>query len=523
MTSVTAPTRSRSAGARIAGAATILLSGFALSRLTGLLRDMVLTAQFGASRELDLYIAAFRIPDTVFALVAGGALGSTLVPVFAERLQKGDRAGAGRLASTVFNLVALAAIVAAAAGMLLADEIAPLFGAGFEPAEQARLALLIRILLIQPVLLSMSEVVSRFLNVHQHFFYPALAPALYNVPIILAALALGPRFGSVGLVMGVVLGAVLYFVVQLPAGIKAGFRVRRTLDVKDPALRQIGQLMVPRMVGQGAVQFSFILTTYLATYLPEGRLVALSVAWVLTMLPLGPLGMAIGNAALPTMSAQAARGARDELGKTAGRTLSAILFLIAPATVLLIIVGLPIVRTLYERGNFTLESSAQTATALAFYAAGLPAHGAIEILTRAFFALQNTRTPVVVAVLAMVTNVVLAYSLVGTLGYLAIALALTASTIIEAAVLWLLLRREVPRVASPTVFFSLARTALATVAMGGALVPALALARSGELHPLFQVIASLAAGGAVYLAVARLTRSPELSSIVSLIQSRFRR
>jgi putative peptidoglycan lipid II flippase len=501
----------------------VLLGGFALSRIIGLLREIVLTAQFGTSREMELYVAAFRIPDLVFTLVAGGALGSTLVPVFAERLERGDAASAARLAATVFNLVAVAAVMAAVVGVLLAGEIAPLLGAGFEAGEQERLALLIRILLLQPVLLGMSEVVSRFLNIHQHFVYPALAPAVYNVPIILTALVLGPTLGSAALAAGVVLGALLYFVIQLPAAFKLGFRFRAGLDVGDPALRRIGSLMVPRMIGQGAVQFSLIITTYLASFLPEGRLAALNFAWVLTMLPLGPLGMAVGNAALPTMSAQAARGERDELGRTAGRTMSTILFMLAPATLFLIAAGFPLVRTLYERGSFTLESSAQTATVLAFYAAGLPAHGAIEILTRAYFALQDTRTPVTIGVLAMIANVVLAYAMIGTLGYVAIALALTISATVEAIVLWVLLSREIPRIASPAVFFSTGRTVLAAVAMLAALLPTLALARSWGLAPYQQTVLAAAAGGAGYLVAAALTRSPELASMRRLVLSRFRR
>lgn len=445
---------------RIAGAAATLLVGFGLSRLIGALRDIVLAAQFGASADYEVYLAAFRIPDVVFMLVAGGALGSTLVPVFAERLEQGGPGADARLAATVFNAIALAATIGALLGIVFAPWLAPIVGAGFEPEDQARLALLMRIILVQPVLLGVSEVLTRYLNVRGHFVAAALAPALYNVPIMLAALLLGRSMGNIGLALGVVAGAVLYLLVQVPAALSRGFRFRPALDLRDPALAQIGRLMVPRMIGQGAVQFSFIATTRLASQLPEGSLVVLTYGWQLMSLPLGPLGMALGNAALPAMAAHAARGDFDALGATARRTLGAILLLILPASLLLIIAGLPIVRLLYEHGAFTPEDSARTALALAIYAAGLPAHGALEIITRTFYALQDTRTPVAIGVAGMVLNVVLAYALAERLGFSAIPIALSSSTAIEVVVLWLLLRNRVPGLASPLVFVPDPRAAL---------------------------------------------------------------
>src|SRR5919198_1229483 len=165
-------------GSRIAGAAAVLLGGFVASRLTGLLRDVVISAQFGTSTDYDLYLVAFRLPDAIFTLVAGGALGSALVPVLFQYLAGREAGAAARLAGALFNLVAGAASLAAAVGIVLAPQLVPLLGAGFAPEQQARLATLARVLLLQPVLLGMSEVVTRYLHVHQHFLYPALAPTL---------------------------------------------------------------------------------------------------------------------------------------------------------------------------------------------------------------------------------------------------------------------------------------------------------------------------------------------------------
>ena len=437
---------------RIAYAAGILLVGFALSRIAGFLREVVLTSRFGATTDYDLYLTAFRIPDVVFTLVAGGALGSTLVPVFSDRKEHGETGAVARLAGTVFSLIGAAAVIAAVAGFALAPMLAPLLGPGFGPEDQAQLALLIRILLLQPILLGVSEVLTRYLNIQGHFVTTALAPALYNLPIILAALVFGRSLGSTGLALGVVAGAILYFLVQLPPALRSGFRFLPSFSLGDPALGQIARLMAPRMIGQGAVQLSFILTTRLATQQPPGSLVALNVGWVLTMLPLGIFGMAVGNAALPTLSAHAARGDIDALGQTARTTLRAIMSMVLPAALVLVVGGYWIVLLLFGRGEFTQEDAARAAAALACYAAGLPAHGAIEILTRVFFALQDTRTPVAIGVAAMAANVALAYAGASTFGYLSIAAALTVSTVLEALLLWLLLRRHVPGLASPIVF-----------------------------------------------------------------------
>jgi putative peptidoglycan lipid II flippase len=337
---------------------------------------------------------------------------------------------------------------------------------------------------------------------------------------VLAAIFLGPPLGTLGLALGVALGALAYLVVQLPAARANGFRWRARFDLADPGLRRIGTLMLPRMVGQGAVQLSLIFTTRLASYLPDGRIGALSYAFQLMMLPLSTFAMSLAGAAFPTLSEQVARADRAGYESTVRRTLSAIAFVLVPSTVALVVAGLPLVQALFERGRFGPESSALTATALAMYAAGLPAHGAIEILVRAFYALQDTRTPVAIAVVAMVANAVLASTLVGPLGHLGIALALSVSASAEAVLLAATLYRRRPTVFSGALAVSLARTALAAAALAGVALAALAAARHVGLHPLFQVIGSLVPGGLAYLAVAYVLRSPDLLTVIGIIRRR---
>ncbi len=512
------------AGRRIARAATILLGGFLASRLAGLVRDVVVLPQFGTSGELDLYYAAFRIPDLIFNLVAGGALGSAIVPVFAEYRAAGPGAAFGRLASAVFNAVGAVAVLAAVLGILFTPALVPFLGAGFSGEQQARLAVLVRILLLQPVLFGLGEVVTRYLQVQGHFAYPAMAPTLYNLAIIAAAVTLGPSLGTVGLAIGVVLGAVVYLLVQLPAAHSLGFRWRPGIDLGEPGLRRIGPLMLPRLIDRGAVQVSFLLTTRLASFLPAGHFAALNVAWLLMMLPLGTFAMSAANAAYPTLAEQAARGERPVMAATVRRTLSSILFLMVPSALGLIIVGLPLVQTLYQRGEFTLASAALTASALAVYAAGLPAHGAIEILTRSFYALHDTRTPVALSVAAMVTNILLATVLVAPLGHIGIALAMTSSATLETVALLALLNRRLPQVVTLGLIWTVGRTGLAAVAMGVATTLALVSARTVlGLAPILQLAGAVSVGGAIYVATAFLLRSSDLHDFLHVVRRRIGR
>ncbi len=509
------------AGRRIARATTILLGGFLASRMAGLVRDVVVLPQFGTSGDLDLYYAAFRIPDLIFNLVAGGALGSALVPVFAEYRSAESSDRLARLASIVFNVVGVAALLAAVLGILFTPLVVPFLGAGFSPEQQDRLAMLVRILLLQPVLFGLGEVVTRFLQVQGHFAYPAMAPTLYNLAIIAAAIVLGPSMGTMGLAVGVVLGSVVYLLVQLPAARTLGFRWRPEIDLQEPGLRRMAPLMLPRLVDRGAVQLGFVLTTRLASFLPAGHFAALNVAWVLMMLPLGTFAMSAANAAYPTIADQAARGQREVLAATVRRTLSSILFLMVPSALGLILVGLPLVQTLYQRGEFTLESAVLTATALAFYAAGLPAHGAIEILTRSFYALQDTRTPVALSVAAMATNILLATVLVGPLGHIGIALAMSASASLETVALLALLNRRLPHVVTLGLLWTVSRTGLAAVAMGVATVLALVTTRTVlGLPPVLQLVGAVALGGTTYAGAAFVLRSPDLHDALGVLRRR---
>ena len=515
--------RAESGGVSFLGPAVILTGAFIASRLVGLARDIAIGAQFGTSLDNDLYVAAFRLPDTIFSLLAGGALGSALIPVFARTLAQDQRAALWRLASAVGSLTVLACGLAALALVVFAPWLVFVFP-GFTGEAAERLVVLVRILALSPVLFALGEVTRRALNTLDHFLAPALGLVLYNAAILTAALTVARgEAGVTGLAVGAVCGAGLYVLIQVPALINRGVRYTPRLGLRDTAVREIARLMGPRLIGQGVVHLNVLLTASIASVLPEGRLAALNYAWLVMMLPLGVFGMSIGDAIFPTFANLAAQGRTQALAWTSSRILGLVLFLTVPSAVALAIAGRPFVAALLERNAFTAESTAITVAALSWYALGLPAHAALEILTRSFFALYDTRTPVVAGALAMVSYVALALLLVGRLEHVALAMALSAVTTVEAVVLFVLLRRRLPSLARTDLPASLLRTALAAAALVSVLV---LLAVLGWLDPppvttplatlarrLGHALAVAGLGVLVYGLVAWLLGAPELAQL----------
>src|SRR5512136_1163854 len=374
---------------QIARAATLIMALFLLSRIAGLAREMIISARFGTTAELDAYLAAFRVPDLLFQLVAGGALGSAFIPVFTGCLTRRDLTGAWRVFSAVTNLVliiltSLAVLAGAIAPWLVKTILAP----GFSPDQQALTVSLMRWMLVSTVVFGVSGIVMGVLNSFQHFLLPALAPLIYNLSIIAAALFLAPTLGVYALVIGVVAGSLLHLDVQLFGLWWYGARYRFILGLRDPNVREVGRLMGPRVLGLAVVQINFWINTLLASRLAVGSISSLNYAWLLMLLPQGIVAQAAATAAFPTFAALEARGRYGELRHTVSSTLRGVLFLTIPAAAGLFVWRVPLIRLLLERGEFTARSTALTAAALAFYSIGLIGHSAIEILARGYYALH---------------------------------------------------------------------------------------------------------------------------------------
>jgi putative peptidoglycan lipid II flippase len=372
------------------------------------------------------------------------------------------------------------------------------------------------------VIFGVSGVIMGILNARQHFLLPALAPILYNLGIIGGAVVLAPVLGVYGLAVGVVAGALGHLLIQIPGLVRYGMRYTATLGLQDRSVHEVGRLMLPRVVGLAAVQINFLVNTILASGLVPGSLSALNFAWLLMLLPQGIFAQAVATAAFPTFSAQAARGQRTEMRTTLAATLRAVLYLAVPAAVGLIVLRVPLVQLVFERGAFTAASTQRVAWALALFALGLPAHSVVEITVRAFYAMHDTKTPVAVGIGAMGLNVILSLAFIRIFEWLAwmphggLALSNSVATTLEMVVLLGIVRQRMAGLEGRRMAGSLARITFAAVVMGG-VAGSLAMLLSGASVWLTGGLA-VAAGVAVYLGVTLAMGSAEPRAVWTMVR-----
>ncbi len=509
------PTTSSSGQRQIARAAGVVMAAFVLSHALGLVRDMIIARQFGTSQELGAYLAAFRVPDLIFYLIAGGALGSAFIPTFASYLATGREDSAWQLANAIYTWLLLILTTLAATAAWLAPYLARLIVPGFDSQAQALTAWLMRRMLIATVIFGLSGVNMGALNAHQHFLWPALAPAVYNLAIIAAAWWGAPRWGVHSLAAGVVVGAAGHWAVQIPALWRRGWTYEPLLDWRSPGIREVGRLMLPRVVGLAAVQLNFMVNTILASGLGEEAIAALDFAWKLMLLPQGVLALAVATAAFPTFSALAAQNRLAEMRSTLVNTLQGILYLTIPAGVGLLVLRVPIIQVMLERGLFDRGSTQAVAWALQFYALGLIAHAGVEILARAFYALHDTRTPVAIGLAAMAVNIALSLLLREPLAHGGLALANTLVMFGQLAALLWAIRSRLQGLEEDRFLPACRRMALAASIMG--LVLGLTSGRVGS-SPLVVLGINLVLGIAVYGGVSWVLGADDMRAIWGLIR-----
>lgn len=515
----------------VASAAGVVALGFVFSRVLGLLRSVVIADAFGTDPELSAYWVAFRVPDLVFQLLAGATLSAAFIPTFSRVvLRQGEPAG-WRLASSVLNLVAIATFVAAAVAFVAAPLLVPLLAPGLgeatgREAELQDLAIeLTRLMLISPLFFGISGMNMGILNARQHFLAPAFAPVVYNLGIIFGAVFLAGPFGIHGLAWGVVVGALGHLIVQLPALRSVGMTWRPTLDLGSAAVRDVLRLMGPRVVGLAAAQVNLLVLVFFASFVSDEAISAVNYAFLMMMLPVGVIGMAISTAVFPTLAAQAAAHDMGPLRSSLSNALRVILFLSIPASVGLVILARPSIQLLLERGEFDARSTDMVVDALVFYAAGIAAQAAIEILSRGFYALSDTRTPVTIAVIAMALNIAFAALLVQPFGIAGLAAAASLSAFIEFALLVRLLDVRLGGLERLPLRRSVGSTVIASIVMAQVVVivrlllGAAGLDEGAALGSLLLLAIAGALGGLAFLAIsAGLNRDD-----YDLVLRRFRR
>ena len=515
-------------GRSLAVGAIILMGGYIGSRMLGLVRTMVISNQFGASHEYEAYLAAIRLSDTLFQVLAGGAVASAFIPVFATYRARHDMEGAWRLASSMLTIAAVVMTPISILLMVFAPQVMSLEASGWDRPTQDLAANLARILLFSPVLFAVSTFVSSILNSFNRFLLASLAPMVYNLSIIAGAVLLGGRFGVYGLAIGAAVGALLHLLVQIPGLARERMRFRPTLDFAHAGVREVGRLMIPRSLGLGMVQLNYLVNVFLASQLQEGSLAYLDYAWLLTMLPLGVFAMAISTAVFPTMAEHGALDKLDDLRRTLVSALRLILYLTIPASVGLILLGEPIVRLLLQHGDFTPAATRATAYALSFFALGLTGQATVEIVDRTFYALHDTRTPVSVAALAFLVNVGFSILLMRFLSFGGLALANAIAGLTEASILVVLLGRRLDGVKLealilPVAIFTLWAVVQGLAAAGVSIYLGTILNTATLLGSLVQVGVSVAVGAAVYGGLSYAMRSPELMRMLGIVTQRLGR
>jgi putative peptidoglycan lipid II flippase len=502
----------------------VVAVSFGLAAAAGLVRNMVIAAQFGIGADLDAYYAAFKLPDLLFTIVAGGALATAFIPVFADFLTDGDRAGAWRLSSAITNIVFIVVTASAVLAALLAPWlVGTVIAPGFSPDEQAETVTVMRIVLVSTVIFGVSAVQGSALNGFKHFVLPALGAALYPVGITLGALLLAPTMGIAGLAVGAVIGSAFHLLVKVPGLLYYGFRWWPVLDLRglhSLPVRRVFILMGPRILDLFVFQFSLVITTNLASRLGAGSVSALEWGWDAMQLPETIIGTAFGLVAFPTMAELAARGELGRLRSTLAETLRSVVALTVPAAVGLILLGQPLLSFLYQRGQFDAAAVDAVYATLRFFALGLVGHATLELAARAFFAQQDTVTPLIIAAITAVLSIALGIVLMGPLGPGGLALGNSIAITVEVLLLMAILRKRWGGVEGGQILRSLGRVLLASAVMGLAVAGALALAQDNGYGTLTQLLAGGLVGVVVYVAAGLLLGVQELRRLPAALFGR---
>jgi putative peptidoglycan lipid II flippase len=500
------------------------------SRILGFIRDIVLANLFGATPAADAFFVAYRVPNLLRELFAEGSMSSAFIPVFTEYQTLKSKRDAWELASAVFTTLLTIVTGITILGIIVASGIVWLLAPGFhdDPAKLGMTTLLTQIMFPYLIFISLAALAMGILNSMRAFAAPAFSPVFFNIFIIGCALFLSPTMPEpiLGVAIGVVAGGAAQFAMQLPGlrlrGMLFGFR----FVPGHPGVRRIGALMVPSLLGLSVTQINITVSTILASFFAGGP-TYLFYGMRLIQFPLGIFGVALATAILPTLSAQAARGALDELRTTLGFGLRMILFIILPAMLGLILLRQPIVHLFFEHGTFTAHDTAETASAVLCYSVGLWAFGGIRIIVSAFYSLQDTRTPAISAAIAVAANLLFSLLLVSSLGAAGLALATALAAMVNGGILVAVLHRRLGGVEWGSVGRSLLRVLIASVPLVVVcawVAAAQVWTHAGEgIEKSMMLLMAIGLSVSGYLGVHALLRSEELDLVWGMVRRKLRR
>ncbi|MGB2696882.1 MAG: murein biosynthesis integral membrane protein MurJ [Candidatus Zixiibacteriota bacterium] len=506
----------------------IVSSATLLSRVLGLVREQVYAHLFGAGFSMDAIVAAFRIPHLLRDLFAEGALATAFVPVFTDHLTNKGKKEAFYLGNLVINTLLVILSLVILLGIIFAPFLVNLIAPGFgeSPGKIELTTQLTRILFPFLALISLAAVVMGMLNSFGHFATPALAPTMFNIGIIFAGFVFCPFFDPpiLGIALGALLGGLGQLGIQIPRVRKEGFRYKPVLNFRDPGLRRILLLMTPAVFGIASTQINIFVATYLASLLPQGSVSYLSYAYRLMYFPLGVFGVAVATVTLPLVSAHAAQNKIDQVLSTYISSLKLVFFLVIPSTIFLIVAAGPIISLLFQHGKFQYLDTVATSKALILYSLGLMGFATIRVTAPVFYALKDTRTPVIISAISVALNIILNLILMRPLGYMGLALATSIAGWVNMFLLLLMLNKKIGPFDFKDLFKAFYAIVLASLIMGGLVwlffsfyQPDLRIASLTQ--KILTVLVSIGLGLIAYVSISRLLNVGELKRVLDIFRT----
>lgn len=515
----------------LGGAAFVIALAGVGSRFLGFIRDRLLASSFGAGDILDAYYAAFRLPDFIYGFLVLGALSAAFIPIFTKLMTEDKRKEAWELSRGILNILFLALAFLALLGILFAPTLSLFLAPGFTPEKQKLVATLTRIMLLSPLFLGTSAIFGGVLVSFKQFLAYSSAPIFYNLGIIGGILFLYPVWGAQGLAWGVVFGSFLHMLIQYPGVYKSGFRYhfRWSEIAHDPAVRHVIRLMIPRSLGMAVNQVSLLVVTIFASTLASGSLAALTLATNIESVPLGLFGIAFSLAAFPIFSTLAARGKKEHLFTVLVTTTHRILFFVLPLSFFMLIFRAEIVRVILGTGEFNWEDTILTFHIFGFLVFSLFAQSLVPLFVRAFFSLQDTKTPFYAALLSEIVHIVLILLLIPYFAVEGLAIAFSIGTIVNFFLLYIFLRAHIPQWKDERFFLPFTKILLATLAAGlvaqlSKSIFALTIDRLDTFLEVFtKLFVGVSIGTIVYLLLSFWFKFPELEDLHRFISRRLLR
>jgi len=538
----------------------IVMGGMIVSRLLGYVRYKTIFYYFGRGPETDAFLGAFAVPDLLYILASGGAMTAAFIPIYSELIEKDKKEKAWRLAGSVVNISFIVIVPLIILGIIFAPQLTRVIVPGFNnhPETFNLCVEIMRIIFPMVILTSLSALCNGILQSHNHFTTPAVAWSLHNIGIISAAVLLHGILGIKGLGYGVLLGAFSMVAVQVPAIIKKGVRYRFTLGRGSPETKRVLKLFLPAMLGLSISQINLlIMPITFGSYMGEGAVTALQGGIRLLLLPLGIFGNAISMAIFPTLSRQAGSGRMDEFKGTLAKGISATFAFSLPSMVVFLLLGLPIVRFLFGGGQFSVADCEATSYALLFYAIGLPAHTAIQVISRGYYSMKDTRTPLFIGLFSLlVITIPFCIGLLGintfsvnvlgnavslgplmwffrispfyylggllqNLTYGGVALSVSLATLFNFIALLIILIWRVPGIRMGEILVSFMRVGIAACVSGAGCYGAVRLTEGQD--PFIQMIAGMTTICILYIGIGRFMKVGEINEMIQMFAGRLRR